>query len=489
MGAGEAPDEGNERIGKKGTCRGDNRKDGTQNLHPQKRTGRRPAKTPDGEDAYEELIGFIARFCKVLNPVFSRIENLRDPKKCLYDGRTFLWTFILGFFVRMGSRNAMDARRCDENFSDAVHKLSQQDWWIDNEKRTTPCSLSVCNYLEKGCTAVLEQSLVEMMSYMIRLKLFDYARLRGLFVIAVDATKHEKIRCCKWKGNRANRYVLEAKLITPWGNAYSLMSVPLKPWHEGDEKEKQDSEYHGFLRLAPKLKEAFPHLGICILGDGLYACTPLMKLCDSYHWKYIFTFKEGRTPKAYAEAQELMKLNPSDSGDLVRHDKRGKRIVCGTVSWAKGVEISRGTKEGYSFNVVKVDENDNNGSAYNGQFATSFEIEDVKQADAIGMWGRRRWGIESSFHVEKHGGYNLEHNFCNNSRVSRNIYLLMQIAHNLWQLFNRGCLLPLQKHEKYRNMTHIKWVELLYFMILKKGIPLAIDEMPQRYVSREFLRL
>jgi hypothetical protein len=105
------------------------------------------------------------------------------------------------------------------------------------------------------------------------------------------------------------------------------------------------------------------------------------------------------------------------------------------------------------------------------------------------MWGRRRWGIESSFHVEKHGGYNLEHNFCNNSRVSRNIYLLMQIAHNLWQLFNRGCLLPLQKHEKYRNMTHIKWVELLYFMILKKGIPLAIDEMPQRYVSREFLRL
>jgi hypothetical protein len=255
MGGGEAPDEGNERIGKKGTCRGDNRKDGTQNLHPQKRTGRRPAKTPDGEDAYEELIGFIARFCKVLNPVFSRIENLRDSKKCLYDGRTFLWTFILGFFVRMGSRNAMDARRCDENFSDAVHKLSQQDWWIDNEKRTTPCSLSVCNYLEKGCTSVLEQSLVEMMSYMIRLKLFDYARLRGLFVIAVDATKQEKIRCCKWKGNRANRYVLEAKLITPWGNAYSLMSVPLKPWHEGNDKEKQDSEYHGFLRLAPKLAE------------------------------------------------------------------------------------------------------------------------------------------------------------------------------------------------------------------------------------------
>ena len=116
-------------------------------------------------------------------------------------------------------------------------------------------------------------------------------------------------------------------------------------------------------------------------------------------------------------------------------------------------------------------------------------MHDMARTVAIGLQNFETIRTRNVFYVDKHGGYNLEHNFCNDSRVSRNIYLLMQIAHNLWQLFNRGCLLPLQKHEKYRNMTHIKWVELLYFMILKKGIPLAIDEMPQRYVSREFLRL
>lgn len=36
-----------------------------------------------------------------------------------------------------------------------------------------------------------------------------------------------------------------------------------------EEDGKQDSEYRGFLRLAPMLKAAFPHLGMCIPGDKL----------------------------------------------------------------------------------------------------------------------------------------------------------------------------------------------------------------------------
>jgi hypothetical protein len=237
------------------------------------------------------------------------------------------------------------------------------------------------------------------------------------------------------------------------------------------------------------LKAAFPHLGICILGDGLYACAPLMQLCEKYNWEYIFTFKKGRTPKAYADAQDLMEQHPSNSGVLVRHDAHGKRVECGTVSWATGVEITRGSDDWHVFNVVRMSEDDSNGSPYEGQFATSLEVRDLKEADTVGMWGRRRWGIESSFHVEKNGGYELGHNFCNKARVSRNIYLLMQIAHNLWQLFNSGCLRPLEKRHKYRNMTQMKWAELIRFTIMKVGIALALDETPRRYISREFLTL
>ena len=126
---------------------------------------------------------------------------------------------------------------------------------------------------------------------------------------------------------------------------------------------------------------------------------------------------------------------------------------------------------------------------YEGQFATSLEIACLKDADDVCKWGRRRWDIESSSHVEKNGGYGLEHNFCNKARVSRNIYLLMQIAHNLWQLFNSTCLLPLQKKRRNRNMTQRKWVEVILQKLVARGIALALDELPRRYVSREFLTL
>ena len=80
-----------------------------------------------------------------------------------------------------------------------------------------------------------------------------------------------------------------------------------------------------------------------------------MEICDSYGWDYIFTFKEGRTPRAYADAQELMAADPGNSATLVRHDAKGRRVECGVVAWAIGVEIARGSGDWYVFNVLKVE--------------------------------------------------------------------------------------------------------------------------------------
>ena len=76
-----------------------------------------------------------------------------------------------------------------------------------------------------------------------------------------------------------------------------------------------------------------------------------------------------------------MEQNPSDSGKLVRHDPRGRHVECGRVAWATGVEITRGADRWHVFNVVKVAEDDGNGSPYSGQFATSLEVRDGKEAD------------------------------------------------------------------------------------------------------------
>ena len=95
---------------------------------------------PDGERALEELTSFLARFCKVLNPVFDGIRKVRDMSKCLYEGQTFLWSYIVGFLMRMGSRNAMDANRNDPNYADAVLRLADQRVWPDGVGRRAPCS-------------------------------------------------------------------------------------------------------------------------------------------------------------------------------------------------------------------------------------------------------------------------------------------------------------------------------------------------------------
>lgn len=107
------------------------------------------------------------------------------------------------------------------------------------------------------------------------------------------------------------------------------MSEPIRPWTT--DEEKQDCEYHGFVRLARRLKETFPHLGICIVGDSLYACSSVMKICDDYNWDCIFTSKEGSTPKAYSDSSELMKAFPGNGGGIVNHNAHGKPYDGGAV--------------------------------------------------------------------------------------------------------------------------------------------------------------
>ena len=51
------------------------------------------------------------------------------------------------------------------------------------------------------------------------------------------------------------------------------------------------------------------------------------------------------------------------------------------------------------------------------------------------------WTGGVRFTTQKDGGYGLEHSFCSDWRCSRCLYLLMQLAHNLWQVYN-ACVLP-----------------------------------------------
>ncbi|HEY5557439.1 hypothetical protein [Acetobacterium sp.] len=47
---------------------------------------------------------------------------------------------------------------------------------------------------------------------------------------------------------------------------------------------KQDCERKAFKRLAEKIKESYPRLPICILDDSLYACAPIIQICEENKW-------------------------------------------------------------------------------------------------------------------------------------------------------------------------------------------------------------
>lgn len=61
---------------------------------------------------------------------------------------------------------------------------------------------------------------------------------------------------------------------------------------------------------------------------------------------------------------------------------------------------------------------------------------------SVAKGGRSRWVIENQgFNTQKNGGYALEHAFCSDNNAAKNFYLLLQIAHIINQLLEKGSLL------------------------------------------------
>ncbi len=56
--------------------------------------------------------------------------------------------------------------------------------------------------------------------------------------------------------------------------------------------------------------------------------------------------------------------------------------------------------------------------------------------------GRQRWTMENAgFNTQKNGGYELEHVYGRDEDLLQSFYLLLQIAHLIWQVVEHGSLL------------------------------------------------
>jgi len=161
---------------------------------------------------------------------------------------------------------------------------------------------------------------------LIRKKVLYRYRLLGMYsLVAIDGTgvltfreRHCPDCLTKTLHNGQTLYyhpVLEAKLVTANGVAFSLMTEFIE--NTDLSVDKQDCELKAFYRLAERLKARFPRLPICLLLDGLYAGGPTFQVCTNNDWKYLIVLREDDLPNLHRSFAAVIPQCPISASKLV----------------------------------------------------------------------------------------------------------------------------------------------------------------------------
>jgi hypothetical protein len=367
----------------------------------------------------------------------GQVQDTRDQNRITYLREFLLYMGLMLFLLKVSSRRQvgfeLDSLEALKNLN-ALSGCSQ-------ETMAHPGTLD--HFLGHVPTESLEKLRWRMMHRLIRMKALEAGRLMGYLLIAIDGTGQYTFRerhcerCLEQKHHDKTLYyhnVLEAKLVTPEGLAFSVGHEFIE--NADPHATKQDCELKAFGRLAERLKKDFPQLLLCLCLDGLYAKGTVLTVCERNDWKYIITFKEGSLPALWKEYQTLLGLCPQN-----RKTHRTGDGAQQTFGWVEDLPHTDDQKKTHRFNAFQCQEV-RGGQTTFFAWITNFPVGHDTVAALANQGGRCRWKIENEgFNTQKNGGFNLEHAYSLQDRQMRNYYLLMQIAHMILQLLERGSLL------------------------------------------------
>jgi hypothetical protein len=297
----------------------------------------------------------------------------------------------------------------------------------------------------------MQAVVTDMTRTLIRKKvLYRYRLLGRYFVVAVDGTgrltfpQRHCPHCLTATHQGKTLYyhpVLEAKLVLSNGFAFSLMTEFIE--NPGVHPTKQDCELKGFYRLTKRLKAAFPRLPICLSLDSLFACGPVMSICEGYGWKYMIVHKEKSIPYIHEEFEALL---PLALENRLRARLGPQRKIKQQYCWVNDISYVDSDGHEHTLGVLECLEEklDSNGQPRTTRFRwiTNFRLEDNRVIALADQGGRIRWKIENEgFNVQKNGGYDLEHAYTTDPVASKVLYYLLQMAHLIAQLIEKGSLL------------------------------------------------
>ena len=219
-------------------------------------------------------------------------------------------------------------------------------------------------------------------------------------------------------------------------------------------------------RLAVKLRQDFPQLPICLSGDSLNACGEGFQIAKDYDLRFIYVFKPGRMPALWREFQDLLALCP-DQKVVVHTPERVQQVY----RWVNDLDYQDSDGRSWKLNVLQCEETDKDGKKSTWAWLTCPKVLVTAQTvqEVASQGGRPRWCIENEgFNMQKNSELNMEHAYSEGDHWALYYYLL-QIAHILLQLLERGSLL-LKLAQEQGKRSAVGWLGSL------KNIPLRLVE-------------
>lgn len=375
--------------------------------------------------------------------LFREVDDPRASELITYPLASLMFAGVLMFLCRLGARRQI-AHLLRGNGSSAAKFQALHD--VD----TCPHGDTLNAAFRRINPGQVQDVVINMVKTLIRKKVLYPFRLLGrYFVIAIDGTGRLTFpeRHCPYcmtvtHHGKTTYYhpVLEAKLVFFNGFVFSIMTEFIE--NPDEHSTKQDCELKAFYRLAKRLKEAFLRLPICLSLDSLFDGGPTMTICEDYGWKFMIVNKKDDIPYITDEFEALSPLAPENR---LRFYTGAQNKIKQDYRWINDISYVDSKNDEHAVGVLECLETKPNsdGELETTRFkwVTNFNLKSNKVIALANEGGRIRWKIENEgFNVQKNGGFNLEHAYTRDFTASKIFYFLLQIAHMIAQLTEKGSL-------------------------------------------------
>lgn len=337
------------------------------------------------------------------------VKDPRVKKKIKYPVQNLAYVGILLFLLKLGSRRQVKYLFSTPEFVKNLNILSETEM----ERVADPGTLE--NLLKQVNPEDIGKVRTKIVNNLIRKKVLAKFRLFGqYYTIAIDGTGHLVFK------ERHRRHCLTKK-----------------------KKGKVLYYYH----------PAMPASRYLIWARNMAGNT-------------LLPLNEGSMKEVF---REYLCLKNSLCKEDTVHYKDGN--IAQDYNWVTDIDY-----EGHKLNVLELDETKPGKkkklTTTKFVWLTNF-VPDKRNHVSLAEGGRMRWKMENEgYNTQKNGGYNLEHAYSRDETAMKNYYFLLQIAHIINQLMEKGSLIAEQIKKVFgsiRNVARQLLEDLRIRLLDKKG--------------------